>query len=331
MAADARRFTPILLIAFAASAQSWIPQESGTTASLRGVSAVDSKTVWASGTKGAYLRTTDGGATWHAATVPGAADLDFRAIRAFDEKTAIVLSAGPGEKSRVYKIAGDQARLVFTNPDPKGFFDGLTFWDASHGILIGDPVDGRFVIFTTADGGESWKRQKGPSALANEGAFAASNTCLIVRGAREAWFGTGGARVFHSLDGGETWSVARTAMPSGQSAGIFSLAFSDGRHGIAVGGDYTKPKEAAPVAITNDGGKSWSAGGSTSGYRSGVAYFADQKMWIAVGTSGSDVSVDDGRTWKSFDSGDYNALTVAVGGAWVVGPRGATAKFKPGE
>ncbi|HWZ32249.1 MAG TPA: hypothetical protein VNX18_12985 [Bryobacteraceae bacterium] len=314
-------------------AQSWIPQESGTTASLRGVSAVNANVVWASGTKGTYLRTTDGGATWKASSVPGAADLDFRAIRALDEKTALVLSIGPGEKSRIYKGTNDQWRLVFTNPDPKGFFDALAFWDAMHGILLGDPVDGHFVVFTTVDAGETWKRQKTPPALANEGAFAASNTCLIVRGTREVWFGTGGARVFHSTDGGETWIVAKTAMRNdGASAGIFSLAFSDVRHGIAVGGDYNKTTETTGnIALTTDGGRTWSAsGGTPGGYRSAVAYIADRKMWIAVGTSGSDSSIDDGRNWKTFDSGNYNAVSFASGDAgWAVGPKGAIARFKP--
>jgi photosystem II stability/assembly factor-like uncharacterized protein len=306
-------------------AQSWIPQDSGSTISMRGVSAVNETIVWASGTKGTYLRSTDGGATWHSSTVAGASDLDFRAIHAFDEKSAIVLSAGNGEKSRVYKIANDQARLVFANPDPKGFFDALAFWDATHGIILGDPVDGHFAVFTTSDGGESWKRQKTPPALLSEGAFAASNSCLVVRGTREAWFGTGAGRVFHSTDAGETWTVAKTPIPGGPSAGIFSIAFWDGRHGIAVGGDYSKPAEPWATAITNDGGKTWTAGGTTTGYRSTVAYFPDRKMWIALGTSGSDVSLDDGKTWKQFDTGNYNAITT---GGWAVGPKGAIAKLK---
>jgi photosystem II stability/assembly factor-like uncharacterized protein len=314
-----------------AGAQSWVPQESGTTASLRGVSAVDSNIVWASGTKGTYLRTTDGGATWHAATIPGAADLDFRAIRGFDGSSAVAMSAGNGEASRIYKLAKDQWRLVFTNPDPKGFFDCMGFWDDEHGILLGDPVNGKFVIFTTDNGGESWRRQKGPGAESGEGAYAASNTCLIVRGTREAWFGTGAGRVFHSTDGGETWSGAKTRMAKGASAGIFSLAFADGRHGIAVGGDYNKPADTAGnIAMTGDGGKSWTEpAAGPAGYRSAVAYIAGLKMWIAVGTSGSDASTDDGQTWKKFDAGNYNAVSFAGDAGWAVGPKGAIARFSP--
>src|SRR5580693_1700709 len=195
------------------AAQSWTPQSSGTSASLRGVSAVSQSVVWASGGSGTFLRTLDGGATWKAAKVPGASDLDFRAIRAFDENTAFLLSIGAGEKSRIYKTAdgGVSWNLLYTNPDPKGFFDAIAFWDASHGIILGDPVDGHFLVMTTDDGGDSWKREKTPAAEPNEGAFAASNSCLFVLGLHEVWFGTGGpkgARVFHSNDGGKKWSVA---------------------------------------------------------------------------------------------------------------------------
>lgn len=329
------RLMAAILSTAVARAQAWVPQESGTTASRRGVSAVSSTVVWASGSKGTYLRTTDGGAHWRVATVAGAADLDFRAI---DERTAYLLSIGSGEKSRIYKTAdaGEHWNLIYTNPDPKGFFDALAFWDAAHAIVLGDPVDGHFVILTTSDSGETWQRRKTPAAVPNEGAFAASNTCLLVRGTREVWFGTGGpagARVFHSADGGQTWSVVKTPIRNdGLSAGIFSLAFSDVRRGIAAGGDYNQTTDTTGnIAITADGGKTWTAPAGTppNGFRSAVEYLADRKMWIATGTSGSDVSRDDGKTWRQFDTGNYNALSLISSEAgWAVGPKGALARFK---
>jgi photosystem II stability/assembly factor-like uncharacterized protein len=155
---------------------------------------VSAKVVWASGTGGMYLETTDGGATWRVAVVPSAEQLDFRGVHGVDNRTAYLLSSGEGDKSRIYKTTdgGSHWALQFTNPDPKGFFDALAFWNARHGTVIGDPVDGRFVILTTDDGGGHWVRQAGPAALPNEGAFAASNSCLTVIGTREAWFATGG-------------------------------------------------------------------------------------------------------------------------------------------
>jgi photosystem II stability/assembly factor-like uncharacterized protein len=338
---------PALFLAGLACAQSWVGRPSGSNAGLRGVSAVNSKVAWASGAGGAYVTTTDGGATWQAAQVPGAESLDFRGIRAIDGRTVYLLSSGPGDKSRIYKTtdAGSHWTLQFTNPDPKGFFDAIAFWDAANGIVLGDPVRagkedagasdaGQFAIWTTADGGGHWQRRHTPPALPNEGAFAASNTCLWVLGSREAWFGTGGpqgARVFHSKDRGRSWTVAATPIRNdGPSAGVFSLAFSDARHGIAVGGDYAKDKEERQnIAITGDGGRTWTApaGPVPKGFRSAVTYVRRKNMWLVTGTSGSDVSTDSGKSWKLFDSGSYNAMSFAGTAGWAVGARGRIALF----
>lgn len=312
-------------------AQSWTPQTSGTTASLRGVSAVDRNIVFASGSGGTWLVTQDGGQSWRAAQVPGAAGLDFRAVYALDARTVYLLSIGEGDKSRIYRTTdgGAHWELLLTNSDPKGFWDELAFWDARHGIVLGDPVDGAFTILTTSDGGRNWTRQHGPAAVAGEGAFAASNSSLVAMGKAEAWFGTGGpggARVFHSRDGGKTWTVAATPIRNDSaSAGIFSLAFSDALHGVAVGGDYRKPEDDRKnVAITSDGGSTWRApSGQPKGFRSAVEYLRDTKVWLTTGTSGSDISADGGESWKNFDDGNYNALA----SWWAVGPKGRIARW----
>ena len=324
----------LLLCCVAASAQTWVPHESGTSASLRGVSAVNARVAWASGTGGTYLKTTDGGEHWTAAQVPGAEALDFRDVHAVDERTAYLLSAGTGDKARIYKTSdgGSNWTLQLTNPDADGFFDALAFWDAARGIAIGDPVGGRFAVFTTDDGGAHWQRRQGPAALPGEGAFAASGTCLIARGAHDAWFGTGGARVFHSMDTGRTWQAASTPIRHDKpSTGIFSLAFSDASHGVAVGGDYAKDQESrGNIAVTSDGGRTWSEPPSRpAGFRSAVAWVPDRKLWIAVGTSGSDISPDGGRTWTKFDGAAYNAIAfISSKAGWAVGPKGAIAVFR---
>jgi photosystem II stability/assembly factor-like uncharacterized protein len=330
--------TLALCLTLSAGAQVWVAQPSGTTASLRGVSAVSPDVVWASGAGGTYLRTEDGGTTWHAAVVRGAQELDFRGVYALNSRIAWLMSSGPGAKSRIYKTADGGAlwSLLYSNPDASGFFDALAFWDARRGVVLGDPVDGQFVILTTEDGGQTWGRRKLPPALPNEGAFAASNSCLAVRAGLEVWFGAGGpsgARVFHSRDGGRHWEVARTPLRhDGAGAGIFSLAFGDAAREVAVGGDYGKPADSrGNVAITADGGRTWRepAGAHPRGYRSAVAYLPSRKLWIAVGTSGTDISSDGGRKWIPFDNGAYNAVSVTGGdSAWAVGPGGRIGKLR---
>jgi photosystem II stability/assembly factor-like uncharacterized protein len=239
------------------------------------------------------------------------------------------MSSGTGAASRIYRTSDGGAHwsLLFTNPDAKGFFDAIAFWDKTRGILVGDAVDGHMTVFTTSDGGGHWERQSTPPAVSEEGAFAASNSCLVPRGIREAWFGTGGkgaARVFHTSDGGRTWTVGATSLRNDTaSAGIFSLAFRDAKHGVAVGGDYEKDKEThGNFAITDDGGKTWSSPHTSppAGFRSAVEYLANFKIWVATGTSGSDSSTD-GLNWSRFDEGSYNAMS----GRWAVGAQGRIA------
>jgi photosystem II stability/assembly factor-like uncharacterized protein len=320
-------FAPALLL------PSWTQQISNTTVSLRGLAAVSENVAWASGTKGTYLLTTDGGEKWIVATVPGAEALDFRDVAAFSARSAYLLSSGTGNASRVYKTSdgGSSWKLLFSNPDPGGFFDALSFWDERHGLVAGDPVNGHFVIFTTSDGGVSWQRETTPPALAEEGAFAASGSCLVTRGTREAWFATGGpagGRVFRSSNRGKTWHVSAPLLRGGtKSSGLFSLAFRDAHHGIAVGGDYQKPEGTAEtLGLTSDGGKTWKAQTGLHGFRSGVVFLASGAA-IAVGTSGSEVSNDNGKSWQAISADSFNAVAAYGSSVWAVGARGTIAKL----
>ncbi len=326
--------------------RSWQPLDGGTTASFRGLSAVSDNVVWVSGTGGTWGRTTDGGDTWVMRSVPGAEELDFRDVDAFDESTAYLMSAGPGEASRIYKTidGGETWQLQHTNPSPEGFYDGMAFWDAERGLLYGDPVDGRFVVLTTRDGGATWSRvpEAGmPPSLEGEAGFAASGSGLAVADGGHAWFGTGGpaGRVFHSSDYGESWTVAETPMQSGESSmGIFSLAVSGDRHAVVVGGNYTEPESTAGnAARTLDGGETWQAieGSPPAGYRSGVAFApgTNGRVLVAVGTSGSDFSLDGGKTWTLLGTENFNAVSFGDSscGAFASGPEGRLARLRSGD
>lgn len=316
---------------------SWQAQDSNTDAQLRGISVVSDKVAWASGAKGTILRTIDGGKKWLQSEIVGADSLDFRDIQAFDQNTAFVLSIGPGDASRIYKTAdgGRIWQLQFTNRDPKAFYDCFAFWDSTHGIALSDSVDGKFPLISTSDGA-TWNPvavKKMPAALPNEGAFAASGTCVATFGKNDVWFATGGpaARVFHSADRGVTWTVAETPVIHGAATqGIFSLAFWSAKDGIAIGGDYKEPsKGSGNTAITHDGGKSWKLIESgPHGYRSGVAVVGGNLPHLAaVGTSGADNSSDLGQSWNHADDGNYNAVSFAGQVGWAVGPAGHIARI----
>lgn len=296
-----------------AAAPAWTILVSGVTARLRGVSAVNERVAWASGANGVIVRTADGGTTWQRLTVPGTERLDFRDVDAVDERTAYVLSIGPGEASRIYKTrdAGVTWELQFKNTDPKAFYDAMTFWDASRGIAVSDSVDGKFVILLTADGGATWKRQDVAGALPEEGAFAASGTNIAVHGKQNVWIGTGAGRVLRSTDGGKSWQIASTGLATSASAGIFSVAFRDARHGIVAGGDYKVEGGAVDnAAITDDGGRTWKLVKGLGGLRSVVTWLPNGGGLLAVGPSGADISHDDGRTWTAAVGPGFHTFSV---------------------
>jgi len=317
---------PFITLILLLSAPHWTIQTSGVTVRLRGVSAVSERIAWASGADSTVLRTSDGGATWRKLTViSDPSDLvDFRDIDAIDARTVYVLSIGNGPASRIYKTtdAGATWKLQFKNEDPKAFYDAMSFWDTEHGIVMGDSIDGQFCIMTTENGGSNWTRVPAsalPTALPNEGAFAASGTNIAVFGKSRAWIGTGAgtkARVLRTHDRGRTWAIAETPLIAGPFAGIFSVAFRDAKHGIVVGGDYKKENEAGDnLAVTSDGGVHWTLVKGLSGFRSVVAYVPGTKMQrlVAIGPSGADYSNDDGRTWMGLEGQGFDTLSFAPG------------------
>ena len=332
------RLITLLLLCLASTAHAqWIKQDVSTTASLRGLSVVNEQIVWASGTGGTVIRTIDGGKSWNVIIVPGAEKLDFRDIEAFDANTAYILSIGNGESSRIYKTidGGKNWELQFKNTNEKAFFDALACSDKYSCHAVSDPVKALFLIVGTLDGGSHWdiERWDGLYAVPGQAAFAASGTCLISSHNR-LFLVSGGekASVYQAmlLESSGSFSRLDTQIVSGSNgSGIFSIAMFDYNRGVIVGGNYEKPDEHVNnLALTADGGRTWTLGSGLSGYRSGVAYVAKNTI-LAVGTSGSDISVNSGRSWKKMGSENLNAVAAkGKRSVWAVGPKGMVARMK---
>jgi photosystem II stability/assembly factor-like uncharacterized protein len=334
-----------LLFALPTEVQWWRVQTSGLATNLRGVSAAYSPNakgapmpaVWASGSNGVILRSLDSGKTWKRLHVAAGDALDFRGIVAFNAATAYVMSSGEGEKSRVYKTSdgGETWALQYTGNRKEIFLDSIACVSETHCFALSDPIDGRFFLLATTDG-QHWNPLPSgnmPAALAGEGAFAASNTCLLLSGG-EIFFGTGGpaARVFHSSDKGRTWTVSETPLAHGNaSSGIFSIARGDQNEVVVVGGDYQEPQRASAVAAYSlDEGQTWQLSEQQpGGYRSAIACL-EHALCVAVGPSGEDVSASQvsAAGWKSTDSLNLNAVAILdLKNGWAVGPKGTIARY----
>jgi photosystem II stability/assembly factor-like uncharacterized protein len=321
----------------------WTVQTSGIDTNLRGVSAAvftdshyaPTPVVWASGSNGVILRSVDVGKKWKRISVPGGEALDFRSIQAFDDQKAYVMSSGDGDKSRIYKTTdgGTTWKLQYTDKRKGFFLDALVCTSQLECRAVGDPIDGKFVILHTRDG-EKWEQlstDQMPAALPDEGAFAASGTCLATYSYEDVYFVTGGpgARLFHSSDAGYSWTVNSTPVVSGNaSSGIFSITVWD-KALVIVGGDYKDIGNSRNVAAYSaDQGKSWKlAEKQPGGFRSAVAR-VDERILVAVGPNGEDFSDDGGTHWKHTDSLNLNAVKVLSRDyAWAVGTNGTIARL----
>lgn len=337
----------IFVCAAATKGPWWVVQTSGLDTNLRAVTVgeyavpqhSDVPVIWASGSNGIILQSKDEGKTWKQLHIPGGEKLDFRGIQAFDAQRAYVMSSGEGEKSRIYETTdgGTNWKLEYTGERKEIFLDALACDNSSAECMaLSDPVDGKFLLLAATDG-EHWKelpRDGMPAALPNEGAFAASGTCLVFGGS-EITFVTGGpaARVFRSADHGKSWTVTETPIAHGNaSSGIFSIALH-GDDEVVVGGDYKAPDRGqGTAAYSSDGGKTWKlAAQQPGGYRSAVAW-VDGVTLAAVGPNGEDISEDDGVHWKHTDSLNLNALAILdTLHGWAVGPNGTIAQMKNRE
>ncbi len=341
-----------LLVACRAGRQSggvvdptWQVQYRDSSALFIGMAAVDTSTVWVSGTGGRVARTTDGGVNWTLTVVPGADSLQFRDVAAFSDREAFVLSIGNGPQSRIYHTTDGGATwsLSFQNEDPDAFFDCFSFWDRERGFAFSDSHDGEFTLIRTTDGGRTWQRidpAQVPGARPGEGAFAASGTCVTTRPGGRGWFGTGASavdtRVFRTTDYGATWRASPTPMASpSTTAGIFSIAFRDDLHGVIGGGDDGhRDSLYDDIALTSDGGVTWTIAGRTNlpGAVFAVSWVpgTPEPTLVAVNPQGSAYSVDSGATWSRIDSLNYwTAAFVSADAGWAAG-QGRISRFRKG-
>lgn len=307
----------------------WEIQHHGSQASFRGLFVVDENVVWVSGSKNTVLRSVDSGSSWQSVGPTIDQELDFRDIHAFDENQAIILSAGT--PARVYRTidGGQNWKMVFEEARQSAFFDAMSFWNENRGIAFSDPIDGRLLLIGTEDGGKSWyewPKSQQPLTLAGEAGFAASGTCLCIfedrlligLGGKRSDEQSAGARILVSNDHGKTWRAVEVPMKSGEASGVFSIAFANRDHGVAVGGTYTESDDTTNnICLTDDGGETWKLPQSNpSGYRSCVAVrqFDGKSQLICVGRNGSDISEDFGQNWRPLDAEPFYAIAFSSNG-----------------
>lgn len=317
--------------------------------SFRGLDAVSRRVAWVGGGSltdggaGKVYRTTDGGRTWADVSPPGAEGLQFRDIEARSAREAVALTIGTGEDSRIYRTTDGGAtwKTTFVNDDPAAFYDCLAFYPGGRdGLALSDPVDGRFRILATRDGGRSWRvlPSDGMPEAPTEFGFAASGDCLVTAG-RAAYFGSGGgaSRVFRSVDRGLTWTASDSAIPAGDAAGVFALAFRTPWQGVAVGGDFAEPGDGTDAVSVSRYGRAWTSAGDPAHLAEDVAFLpGTARSLVITGESGdvmgTSVSTDGGASWTQVSDAGYHTLDCTRDGScWGAGGDGRVAVVSRGR
>lgn len=307
------------------------PREDAT---LRAVAVEGPGRFHVSGSKGTYAATRDGGRSWRLSAPAGGKDLDYRGLAVVGPGQVVLMSAGdgPAGQARLYRTddGGADWRLVYETRLEGAFLDGVAFWSGQRGLVMGDPINGRWFLLATRDAGRSWTRIIPHMAPLEPGeaAFAASNSALFLGPGREAWIVSGGrprARAFHSADGGRTWAARETPIAGGATAGVFGgMTLGRGR-AVAVGGDH-KDETRASRNVALASGAAWSpaAADGSPGLLEGVGRLGPRHL-LAVGPRGTWTSRDDGASWRKVDDEAFHAIACKAGTCVAAGSRGRVA------
>ncbi|PAW95003.1 hypothetical protein CKK33_16460 [Mucilaginibacter sp. MD40] len=322
----------LLFLSFVAKSQSVIPLQSGKLTSIRGLSVVDDHIAWLSGSKGTVAITLDGGKSWNWQQIKGYEKSDFRDIEAFSGKEAIIMSSGSPAYILKTTDGGVTWAKKFEQADTTYFLDAMDFKNPAHGFVLGDPINGKFLLLKTDNGGETWSpAQNPPDAYKNEAAFAASGTCIrTTKSSIVLVSGGAKSRLISSNDGGNNWHYTDLPFTDGTSSrGAFSVALDD-KPKVVVGGNYAKDKLKDSVAVLfNKKDKLLFPSIGPNGFQSSVEHIIPN-VYLSTGTSGTNISTDGGNTWKKIDDKSYNVCRKAKNGKLVLlaGDRGSVGLFK---
>jgi photosystem II stability/assembly factor-like uncharacterized protein len=321
----------LLLFAGNVVAQHITIVQQGKPTNIRGLSVVNNKVAWISGSNGYIAKTNNGGKTWLWQQVKDFEKADFRDIEAFSDKEAIIMSSGTPALILKTIDGGVNWQLKYRNTDTSVFLDAMDFDNPSHGLILGDPIKNRFLLLETKNGGNTWNNlNNGPVAAANEAAFAASGTCLRTFN-RNNLIVTGGpvSNIFFQMSN-KGWHKITVPITHGKSSqGAFSIAKGKNQL-VIVGGDYQHDKRTDSTVCYSNNGKNWKlAYTPPSGYQSCVEYI-NADIYLSTGTPGTNITIDGGKNWKQIDTLNFNVCRKAKHGELVLlaGSNGKIAVFK---
>ncbi len=338
--------------ALTASAQrQWVKQTVGIPVSgtkfANDIKVVDANNVWAwfrSSSTTTNLRqysyTKNGGATWTAKTLsatPAVTNLEIANMSVLDSATAYASLYPPSNPANqgIYRTVngGTSWKKVTTGKFTAGssFVNWVHFWDKAKGVCMGDPANGSFEIYTTADSGTTWTRVD--SAMSNAIKPIASGEYGIVnlfdaRPNGKLWFGTNRGRILTTKDFGVTWTGAQSGFVETDSTkqAFSTIRFKNDSVGVIVATKTvttgtTTSVDSVMVTATTDGGATFMPWSYSGQWNPGdVCFVPNTNTMVTVNSLnlsnkfiypvGSTISTDGGMSFGYQDS--VTALTAVA-------------------
>jgi photosystem II stability/assembly factor-like uncharacterized protein len=317
-----------LLLCFSTYSQSIQILNSGSKTSLRGLSVVDEKVIWASGSNGMVARSVDGGNSFNWTQVPQFEKKEFRDIEAFDSNTAIIMCIA--EPAFILKTidGGKNWRTVFVDSTKGMFLDAMHFRNEKDGVVIGDPINNKPFIAVTKNAGETWTTELSfePETMNDKEAFfASSGTNIFLKKKKLIYVSGGSASNLYINNKKYNLPIIQGI----QSTGANSIAINKNK-AIIVGGDFTKDTATTKNCVLVDlkSMKTSPPQTAPTGYRSCVI-FIDKNKAITCGLNGIDISEDAGLNWRKISNEGFHVVQKAKKGnaIFFAGSKGRIAKL----
>ena len=175
------------------------------------------------------------------------------------------------------------------------------FFDATEGVVIGEPLNGSWGIATSGDGGMSWE-PPGVPLPAGQGEMGVRGSAAWLED--HGWFAATGGLLYHTEDRGETWERFETGLGSD----LEQITFLTTQNGLGI----VTTGEAPHIVRTTDGGMTWSPDGpDLSEYGVVPVYLSaipEHGAYVVMGSDGRVMMTrDDGMTWEGIATSRTNA------------------------
>jgi len=306
-----------LFIAINTQAQFWTENASGFITPSTGLSKihiVDNNVTWATGYNGInpnlnvqlFSTTSDAGATWITGAIDvGNSALGISNITGVSATTAYVAvyPRNAGQQGGVWQTTDTgatwtrQTGAAFNSPT--SFANVIHFFNPNDGIVIGDPANGFWEIYSTTSSGASYTRVPTaniPAPLTNETGYIAQYTFL----GDNIWFTTSAGRVFYSNDKGINWSVFQSPLNDFGGTNLSGdITFSTPNKGLIQ-------DNSGNLFITQDAGTTWNPitiSGTGFPYGGAIAYIPGSTRVVSTGgdsaLAGTSFSTNDGTSWTN--------------------------------